>query len=171
MGRVRSRRLTNAQLERTLHDLFAIDVPLASLMSEEPRTDGFNIIADGQSMSHFQLESHLSVIDAALDAALDRLTSSKEARSRRYTARQLARDNPRRRCRDPEMIDGEAVVWSSGLVFYGRITSTTVRESGWYRITFSASAVNKPKDHGVWCTVRSGRCNSRCAVDVLGRFV
>lgn len=36
-GRVRGRRLTNHQLERTLQDLLAIDIPLATLMSEEPR--------------------------------------------------------------------------------------------------------------------------------------
>ncbi len=58
------------------------------------------------------------------------------------------------------MLDGLAVTWSSRLIFYGRITSTTVRESGWYRITFTASAVNKPEDRGVWCTVRTGQCDS-----------
>ena len=160
LGRVRSRRLTNVQLERTLHDLFAIDVPLASLMPEEQRTDGFTNIADGQSMSHFQLESHLSVIDEALEAALNRIVDSDQGSRHPFSARALARKNPRQRCRDPEMIDGKAVVWSSGLIFYGRITSTMVRQSGWYRITFSASAMNKPGDHGVWCTVRSGQCTS-----------
>ncbi len=160
LGRVRARRLTNLQLERTLHDLLAIDLPLASLMPEEPRTEGFSNIADGQSMSHFQLASHLSVIDAALDEAFRRAADSDQGRTRDLSVRQLCRENPRRRCRDPEMLDGSAVVWSSGLIFYGRITSTTVRESGWYRITFSASAVNKPDDRGVWCTVRSGPCNS-----------
>lgn len=159
LGRVQSRRLTNLQLERTLQDLFAIDVPLARLMTEEPRVDGFTGLAEAQSMSHFQLESHLTVIDAALDAAWQRVAQT-ESWSRQYTPRDLARRNPRQRCRDPEMIDGDAVVWSSGLIFYGRITSTTVRESGWYRVTFSASAVNKPDDQGVWCTVRSGRCTS-----------
>lgn len=162
-GRVTSRRLTNLQLERTLHDLLAIDLPLAELLPEEPRTDGFDRIADTQSMSHFLLESHLSVVDAALDAATERVLQSDRPPSdavREYTSRALARDNPRQRCRDPEMIDGAAVVWSSNLAFYGRISSTTVRESGWYRITFSASALNSPSDHGVWCAVRSGRCTS-----------
>ncbi len=166
LGRVRGRRLTNLQLERTLHDLLAIDLPLATLMPEEPRTEGFSNIADGQAMSHFQLESHLRVVDAALDEAFmraaesDRDSNSLQAGSRDFSARQLCRQNPQRRCRDPEMLDGSAVVWSSKLLFYGRITSTKVEESGWYRVTFSASAVKKPDDHGVWCTVRSGHCNS-----------
>ncbi len=166
LGRVQARRLTNEQLQRTLHDLFAIDIPLATLMPEESRTDGFSNIADGQSLSHFQLETHLSVVDAALDEAFRRAAESDSSakldssKVREYSARRLARENPGRRCRDPEMIDGSAVVWSSNLIFYGRITSTTVRESGWYRITMTASAVNKPADHGVWCTVRSGQCTS-----------
>lgn len=160
LGRVRSRRLTNQQLERTLHDLLAIDRPLASLVPEEQRTDGFVGIAEQQSMSHFQLQSHLRVVDAALDAAMDRVTQSSEKTEKTFTARQIARENPRRRCRDPEMIDGLAVTWSSRLIFYGRITSSTVPESGWYRITFKASALNPPENHGVWCTVRSGKCTS-----------
>lgn len=160
LGRVRSRRLTKMQLERTLHDLLSIDVPLEVLMPDEQRTDGFTNIAEGQSMSHFQLASHLTVVDAALDAAFDRVTDDGKNHIREYRARDLARANPRRRCRDPEMIDGKAVVWNSGLIFYGRVTSTTSRKSGWYRITFKASAVNQPKNHGVWCTVRSGRCTS-----------
>ncbi len=159
-GRVQARRLTNVQLERTLHDLLAIDIPLSNLMPDEQRTEGFVNIADGQPMSHFQMESHLTVVDAALDEAFRRAAEKEASEVEEFSARRLARENPRRRCRDPEMLDGKAVVWSSSMVFYGRITSTTVPESGWYRIRFSASAVNKPNDHGVWCTVRSGRCTS-----------
>ena len=159
-GRVHSRRLTNVQLERTLHDLLAIATPLANLMPEEPRVDGFTGLSQSQSMSHFLLESHLNVVDTALAAAIDRLLDPIDPFQRTYTARQLARSNPNQRCRDPEMIDDLAVVWSSGLVFYGRITSTVVRESGWYRIRFKASSVKQPESGGVWCSVRSGQCNS-----------
>ncbi|MEM1069592.1 MAG: DUF1592 domain-containing protein [Planctomycetota bacterium] len=159
-GRVQSRRLTNEQLERTLHDLLAIDLPLASLMPEEQRTDAFANIADAQSMSHFHLETHLTVVDAALDAAFDRADQGSETWQRKYTARDLARRNPRQRCRDPEMLDGKAVVWNGGVIYYGRITSTTMRESGWYRVTFDASSLKPPDGRGVWCSVRSGRCTS-----------
>tara|TARA_R110002049_G_scaffold46487_1_gene135159 strand:- start:112576 stop:114951 length:2376 start_codon:yes stop_codon:yes gene_type:complete len=160
-GRVRGRRLTNLQLERTLHDLLGIDVPLAAMMSDEPRAHGFNNIAEAQAMSHFQLASHLNVVDTALDTAFARAAESdSDVWRREYTARELARSDPRRRCRDPEMRNGLAVVWSHRLIFYGRVTSTTMRKSGWYTFTVKASAVNQPDDHGVWCTVRSGRCNS-----------
>ncbi|TWU51068.1 hypothetical protein Poly51_43620 [Rubripirellula tenax] len=160
VGRVQSRRLTNAQLERTLQDLFAIDVPLARLMPEEQRFDGFTGLADHQSISHFQLDSHLTVVDAALDAARRRVMEPDNEFRRDYDARAIARKNPNSRCRDPEMIDGKAVVWSSGLIFYGRITSSTIAEDGWYRITFDATSVNTPNDSGVWCSVRNGRCVS-----------
>ena len=159
-GRVPSRRLTNKQLERTLQDLLVVDIPLASLMPTEQRTDGFTNIAEAQSISHFQLQSHLSVVDAALDAAFDRALASERVYKKSFTAREIARKNPKRRCRDPEMINGKAVTWSSTLVFYGRITSSTVPRDGWYRIKVTATAVNKPKEHGVWCSVRSGFCNS-----------
>lgn len=166
-----SRRLTNLQLERTLHDLLAIATPLANLLPDEQRTDGFTGVAASQSISHFLLESHLTVVDTAIDAAMSRLLDSETSFVRNYSARNLARDNPNRRCRDPEMIEDRAVVWSSGLVFYGRITSTTVRNSGWYRIRFTASAVKRPKVGGVWCSVRSGQCNSGAPLmDWIGSF-
>lgn len=159
-GRVRGRRLTNLQLERTLHDLLGIDIPLASLLPEETKTNGFTTVADGQSLSHFQLEQHLSVVDKALDEAIRRASSSPDEDHWTLSASQLARQRTRSRNREPELIDDTAVVWSSRLIFYGRLPSTTARESGWYRFTATASALNSPKDHGVWCTVRTGRCVS-----------
>ncbi len=160
LGRVRARRLTTLQLERTLHDLFSIDIPLASLAPEDPRVDGFTNIASAQAMSHFQIESHLNIVDAALDEAFDRALGEGTPFVKSLNAKQIARTNPKRRCREPEMLDGKAVVWASRLIFYGRIQTTTVPKDGWYRMTVTASAMNKPKDHGVWCTVRTGFCTS-----------
>lgn len=159
-GRVRGRRLTNLQLERTLHDLLGIDIPIASQMPEEQRTAGFTNVADGQPMSHFQLEQHLKIVDAALDEAFERAAGDRKLFSQEFDARGLARTNPKRRTREPEMIDGLAVTWSSRLIFYGRLPATTARHDGWYRFTVRAKALNLPKDHGVWCTVRTGKCVS-----------
>lgn len=159
-GRVRARRLTNVQLERTLHDLLGIDIPLAAEMPEEARTDGFTTVAAGQPMSHFHLETHLDVVDKALDEAFRRATTPADEWSRSLTPEELARRNPRRRCREPEMLDGKAVVWSSRITYYGRLPVTTAKEDGWYRIRMKASALNVPDDHGVWCTVRTGMCVS-----------
>lgn len=159
-GRVRGRRLTNLQLERTLHDLLSVDIPLASLMAEEPRTNGFTTVADGQPMSHFQIQKHLEVVDTALDEAFRRAPMANPDWKKTFSARELARRNPKRRTREPEMINGKAVTWASTLVFYGRLPATTAREDGWYRFKVKASALKNPEGRGVWCTVRTGRCVS-----------
>lgn len=160
LGRVPARRLTNLQLERTLQDLLGIDIPLATQMPDEPRTHGFNTVASGQSISHFQLQTHLSVVDAALDEAFRRAFSEPDEWSRTFSPRQIARQNPRRRCREPEMLNGKAVVWSTRTTFYGRLPVTTARANGWYRINIKTSALNPPESGGVWATVRTGQCVS-----------
>lgn len=159
-GRVRGRRLTNVQLERSLHDLLGIDIPLAARMPKEPRSDGFTTVAEGQAMSHFQLEQHVSVVDAALDEAFRRALSEPDDRERYLPAESIVRTRPRSRTREPELIDGRAVTWASRLIFYGRLPATTAREDGWYRFTIRAAALKAPEDHGVWCTVRTGQCVS-----------
>ncbi len=181
-GRVQGRRLTNRQLQRTLQDLLAIDVPLARLMPPESRTSGFVHLADAQTMSHFQLQTHLKVVDAALDAAMDRAMLPPKDLSRDYAPPKIANKKPGRRNRDPELREDLAVTWSSGLIFYGRISSTTVPHSGWYRITVTASAVkptagSKAKnislasEPGVWCSVRSGECvSSAPLLNWIGSF-
>lgn len=157
-GRVQGRRLTNLQLERSLHDLLAIDIPLASEMPAEPKTGSFNTLASRQSISHFQLEQHLRVIDLALDEAFRRALTEPDEYHQHLSAKELSRT--RTRTREPEYIDDHAVVWSSGLSFYGRVPATTARQSGWYRFKFRVASLNDPQDHGVWCTVRSGACVS-----------
>ncbi|MHC4876834.1 MAG: DUF1592 domain-containing protein [Planctomycetota bacterium] len=160
LGRVRARRLTRLQIERTLHDLLGIDIPLANQLPEEPRTAGFTTVSDGQPMSHFQIQAHLEVVDAALDEAFRRATGAPDEWTRELSAQQLARQNPRRRCREPELIDDKAVTWSGGVTFYGRLPATTARQGGWYRFKVKASALNVPEEHGVWCTVKTGPCVS-----------
>lgn len=158
IGRVSARRLTNLQLERTLHDLLGINVPLAKEMPDEPRTGGFTSVAASQSMSHFQLEQHVNIVDLALDNAFKRSFTRRETRERTIKANKISRT--RKRCREPELIKGHAVTWSSNMPYYGRIPVTKVEEDGWYRFTIKAKGLNLPKSGGVWCTVRSGKCTS-----------
>ena len=162
VGRVVGRRLSNVQLERTLQDLLGIGAPLAKWMPAEPRSEGFYGIANAQSMSHFHLQSHLQVVDTAIDIAFDRLVDQKADWHRDFTPHDLCEARRRRgkRCREPEMRQGVAIVWACTLPFYGRIAPTKVPESGWYRITISATALKPPQDHGVWCTVRTGPCTA-----------
>lgn len=159
LGRVTARRLTNLQLERTLHDLLGVDIPLAIEMPDEAKTGEFNTNAAGQTISHFQLESHLKVVDLALDEAFRRLAADEDDYFKReFAPKDFTRT--RDRCREPECIDDQAIVWASQLIFYGRIPATTAKSAGWYRIRFQVHSLNTPEKHGVWCSVRTGQCVS-----------
>ncbi|MCC9657695.1 DUF1592 domain-containing protein [Rhodopirellula halodulae] len=160
LGRVRGRRLSNQQLSRTLQDLLLVHVPLEDLMPPEQRVGGYAHLVSAQSMSHFQLKTHLKVVDAALDNAFAKALEPSSDWSINLAPEKIANKPKGRRNREPEMREGLAVVWSSNMIFYGRIASTTVPEDGWYEITLTASSVKPPKEHGVWCSVRSGECNS-----------
>lgn len=159
LGRVRGRRLTRRELERSLHDLLGIDIPLADQLPEEAQTDEFSTIATGQAMSHFQMERHLAVVDVALDEAFRRAFSPEDRYERDFDAERVARQTTRR-TREPEVIADRAVVWSSGLIFYGRIPATIAPENGWYRFHVRAGGLKQPESGGVWCTVRTGLCVS-----------
>ncbi|MFG0286621.1 MAG: DUF1592 domain-containing protein [Rhodopirellula sp. JB044] len=177
-GRVQGRRLSNEQLERTLQDLLGIDIPLSRLMPAESRNSGYVHLADAQTMSHFQLESHLNVVDTALDAAFDRALRPEPNWSVDLEPKSIANKPRGRRNREPELRNGLAVTWSSGLPYYGRVSSSRVPRGGTYQISFTASALKPPAESGtpqtgthnssepsiapgVWCSVRSGECVSR----------
>lgn len=160
MGRVRGRRLTRREVERSLQDLLGIDIPLADQLPEEASATEFTTVADGQAMSHFQLERHLAVVDTALDEAFRRALTPDDRYERDFDARGVARRSDRQRTREPEMRDGQAVVWSSGLIFYGRLPATTAPENGWYRFNVRAAGLKPPASGGVWATVRTGLCVS-----------
>lgn len=159
-GRVRGRRLTKREVERSLQALLGIDIPLADQLPDEAMSTAYSTIASGQAMSHFQLERHLAVVDVALEEAYRRAFSEPDEYDRTFDVAQIARQNPKARNREPEIYDDAAVIWSSGLIFYGRLPTTTAPESGWYRFTVKASSLKPPESGGVWCTVRSGPCVS-----------
>ena len=160
LGRVRARRLTRREVERSLHALLGIDIPLALELPEEMRTNGFTTVAEGQAMSHFQMERQLAVVDLALDEAFRRCLEQPDEFKRDLLPAQIVRENPKARCREPEMREGLAVTWSSGLIFYGRLPCTAAPEDGWYRFTVTVSSLKPPKSGGVWTTVHTGLCVS-----------
>ncbi len=160
LGRVRSRRLTRREVERSLHDLLGIDIPLQHLMTEDARTAGFTTVASGQAMSHFQLQQHLQAVDAALDEAFTRAMTPDDTFTRSFDAEGVARRNPRRRCREPEMLNDHAVVWSGGVIFYGRLPATTARADGWYHFKLKVKGLKLPASGGVWTTISTGQCTS-----------
>jgi hypothetical protein len=159
-GRVRARRLSPREVERSLHSLLGIDIPLASLIPVEGRPGGFTTVAQRQTMSYHHLERHLALVDAALDEAFGRALSPADAYAKDFDAQGVSRTDPKVRCREPEMLDGKAVVWSSGMIYYGRTPATTAPADGWYRFRLSVSALNPPETGGVWTTVHTGPCVS-----------
>ncbi len=160
LGRVRGRRLTRREVERSLHALLGIDIPLAQELPDEGRPGGFTTVAERQSISHHQLQRHLAVVDLALDEAFQRALAPADELRRDFDAAGIVRQNPAARCREPELLDGRAVVWSSGLIYYGRLPCATALADGWYRFRVTAAGLNLPEIGGVWCTVHTGLCVS-----------
>lgn len=159
-GRVRSRRLTRTEYENTLHDLLGIDIPLKDLLPEDRASFGFETVSDGQQLSQHLLARYLDVADIALDDAFDRAMKGDETFTRSLTPDDLVK-NGRGNYRGPDLRNGESISWPMGLQFFGRMRATTVRESGWYRITLkNVHAINPGRDGAVWGTLRSGECES-----------
>jgi len=78
-GRVQARRLTRLQIERSLHDVLAIDIPLADKLPDEGRPRGFTTVAERQAVSYHHLASHLKVVDLALNEAFGRALDSRRS--------------------------------------------------------------------------------------------
>jgi hypothetical protein len=159
-GRVRARRLSRRELERSLHAVLGIDIPLATLIPEEGRPGAYTTVATRQTMSHHQLERHLAVVDAALDEAFGRALGPDDSVMREFDAAGICRIDPKVRCREPELLRGQAVVWANGTIYYGRIPATTAPADGWYRFRIRVAALNPPETGGVWSTVHTGLCVS-----------
>ena len=160
LGRVRGRRLTRLQVERSLHELLGIDIPLANHLPEEGRPRGFTTVAEFQSISRHYLARHLAVVDEALDEAFRRVFETEKVLQRDLSVAEVARKNPRRRCREPEMREGEAVVWSCTMPYYGRIPATTAPVDGWYQFRLTAHGIKLPEGGGVWTAIHRGPCVS-----------
>ncbi|MFM7244550.1 MAG: DUF1592 domain-containing protein [Planctomycetaceae bacterium] len=159
-GRVRARRLSRRELERSLHAVLGIDIPLATMIPEEGRPGGYTTVATRQTMSHHQLERHLTVVDAALDEAFRRALGPDDSFTRDFDAAGICRVDPKVRCREPELLRDRAVVWANGTIYYGRIPATMAPADGWYRFRIRVAALNPPETGGVWSTVHTGLCVS-----------
>ena len=159
-GRVRGRQLSPRELERSLHALLGIDIPLADMIPVEGRPAEYSTVAERQTVSHHRLQSHLAAVDAALDEAFRRATSPPDTLSRDFAAADIVRTNPKARCSEPEMLNGKAVIWANGITYYGRLPATTAAADGWYRFRLTVSGLNLPDTGGVWCSVTTGLCIS-----------
>ncbi|MEM1062833.1 MAG: DUF1592 domain-containing protein, partial [Planctomycetota bacterium] len=171
-GRVRGRRLTMVQIERSLHDLLKIDIPLASRYPDDARTHGYSTVADGQPMSLHHMRQQLDCVDLALEEAFTRAFRPKDATSKRFwNAKALSREKSSRANRYAELLNGHAVGYNSQLPYYPHFKATTAARDGWYRFTITAKAINKPEKNGIWCSVRSGKCTASApTMNWIGAF-
>lgn len=163
-GRVRGRRLTRVEYEHTLHDLLGIDIPLKESLPEDPLTQGFQTVAEGQQLSHHQLGRYLEAADLALKDAFARADGLERPFSRKVAPADLEyKGNGNNR--GPEFRDGLSISWPMSLQFYGRMHTTVVPADGWYRVTLrQVRAINPGKDGAVWGTLRSGHCESNAPI-------
>lgn len=159
-GRVQSRRLTAREYENTIHDLLGIDIPLATLLPEDPETHGFETVASGQQLSYHQLSRYLETADLSLEEAFSRALGKDTGYRREFEPKELIK-NGRGNYRGPDLRDGRSISWPITLQFSGRMRPTAVPESGWYRVTLKeVKGINPGKDGAVWGTLRSGECDS-----------
>ena len=159
-GRVPARRLTRFEFERSVHDLLGIDVPLMNLLPEDARADGFDTVSAAQQVSHHLLDKYLTAVDVALDAAFARATQPEPRYVIALGWPELKQFSTRQREPGPRPEHQDAVAWPTATAFHGRMPSTRVPASGWYRVTLRVAAVNPPADGQVWCSVRSGTCRA-----------
>ena len=163
IGRTLGRRLTRIEYENTLQDLLGVDIPLQEYLPEDSLSDGFDTVASAQQMSHFLLEKYLAAADAGLDEAFAVALQGRPEWSKTFTVEQMQRKkNEKNNAREPWRYDDDSVaVWSTNLIFVGRITPTKVDEPGWYRVRLRASALNPPQGRPLWASLRNGTCYSK----------
>ncbi len=162
-GRVQVRRLTRREYEHTIHDLLGVDLPILELLPDDPVTHGFETVAVGQQLSHFNLERYLEAADIILNDAFERATGEQKNFSKTLSAKDLSKKGGGN-YRGPEEKKSRSISWPMRLQFYGRMPVTTVPDSGWYRVTLKNVEAVNPKNGTVWGTLRSGACGSSAPI-------
>lgn len=67
------RRMNRYEYESTVHDLLGIQTPLAELLPEDSRVQGFDNVAEGLSLSSVLIEKYLEAANAAFDGTIRRI--------------------------------------------------------------------------------------------------
>jgi hypothetical protein len=70
-GRVVWRRLNRVEYENTVHDVLAIDTPLADLLPEDGSSHGFDNVSEGLRLSASEIDAYLAAADTALNDAIN----------------------------------------------------------------------------------------------------
>ena len=159
-GNVHVRRLTRREYQYTIQDLLGIDIPLIEHLPEETATNGFETVAESQQFSHFNLAGYLNAADFALEEAFKLAFDKAKPYKTFHQPPDLSRYGGGN-YRGPEHRNGESISYPIKVQFYGRMPTTQVPESGWYRVTLKkVHAINPRGNEPVWGTLRSGACNS-----------
>jgi len=161
-GRVSARRLTRAQYERNVSDLLSVHVPLQVHLPADSLTSGFDTVSKSQQISHHLMAAYLRAADVALEAAFAQVFTEAPSQNLRLDWTDLRRDEWKTD-REPEgrPEHKDIVSWSTRQSFYGRMSATTVTDSGRYRVRVRIQAVNPPNSGRVWCSFRSGVCSAK----------
>ncbi|MGE0145666.1 MAG: DUF1587 domain-containing protein, partial [Planctomycetota bacterium] len=85
------RRLTRAQYQNAVRDLFGVDVAIRSLLPEDRRAHGFSGVADVQRFETADLDAWMF----AVDAALDQLEANAVARDALFAIHGCVAEDPR----------------------------------------------------------------------------
>ncbi|MFK5923154.1 MAG: DUF1592 domain-containing protein [Verrucomicrobiota bacterium] len=162
-GRVQLRRLTRREYENTVRDLLGVGLPLQDLLPEDTLSHGFETVAEGQQLSHYNLASYLQAADLALNQAFDRVSKGDQKFIVNLTPKQLSKHSGGN-YRGPEARGDLSISWPIRLQFYGRLPATRVKKDGWYRITLKQVHAINAKYPSTWGTLRSGACNSSAPI-------
>jgi len=159
LGRVRSRRLNRIEYQNTMHDLLGINIPLLDMLPEDTAKHGFSNIADSQSISYHLLQKYLGAIDLMLDESFQQALEPRVAYYEEFEPHQLGVGRERIRNERMAVYDADnhqLLSFPTTNGFHGRMPDTTVKETGWYRVTVTAKAHNAPPGRSVWTRLKTG---------------
>lgn len=128
------RRLNRREFANTLNDLFGTRVEVAAMLPEDGRAHEFDNVGEALAMSEAQLQRYLEAVDAVLQAAIARADEPPEVhviRSSYATEKEYEKHIGQQFLR---LRDGAVVFFSPPGYPSGTLKSTSVPESGYYKI-------------------------------------
>ncbi len=150
-GRVALRRLNRVEFEHTVQYLLGVDTPMRHILPADTPSHGFDTVAEGLRISQLHIEKYLEAVDAAIAEAMD-FRPRPDGAVKRYQFKdesgvkkhfEVAEGTPDPK--NPKNVHHQslkelpdAIVWFSGGYPSPELKQFSVRQSGRYRIRFSA---------------------------------
>jgi hypothetical protein len=150
-GRVALRRLNRVEFERTVQELLGVDTPMRHILPADTPAHGFDTVAEGLRISQLHIEKYLEAVDAAIAEAMD-FRPKPDGVVKRYQFKdeqgvkkhfevpegKVDPKNPKNVHHQSLKELPDAIVWFSGGYPSPELKQFSVRQSGRYRIRFSA---------------------------------